>query len=79
MRMLEEAGYRCTRAAASLGVFDVIAIGPVNGRLVQVKSGAARCSGVEREAIALFAAPANFTKEIWRFPTHCRKPLIEYL
>jgi Holliday junction resolvase len=79
MRLLEEAGYRCTRAAASLGVFDVIAVGPVNFRLIQVKGGSARCSSVEREQIALFPVPANASKEVWRFPDHCRKPLIEYL
>jgi hypothetical protein len=29
--LLEAAGYRCTRAAASLGVWDVVAIGSQDG------------------------------------------------
>ena len=39
MRLLEAAGYSCTKAGGSLGLFDVIAIGPRDVRLVQVKSG----------------------------------------
>jgi hypothetical protein len=38
MRILEAAGYVCTRAGASLGLFDVIAIGPNDVRLLQVKA-----------------------------------------
>jgi len=40
MRLLEAAGYSVTRAAASLGDWDIIAIGPVDVILVQVKSNA---------------------------------------
>jgi Holliday junction resolvase len=39
MKILEAAGYICTRAGVSLGLFDVIAIGPTDVRLVQVKAG----------------------------------------
>jgi Holliday junction resolvase len=79
MRLLEALGYTCTRAGASLGLFDVIAIGPNDVRLVQVKAGGMYCSSVEREQITLFAVPANCTREIWRFPDRCRDPLIERL
>ncbi len=79
MKLLEDAGYSCSRAAASLGVFDVIAIGAVDIRLVQVKTGQQYASGIEREQIAAFVAPANASKEIWRFPDRCRAPLIERL
>lgn len=36
--LLEHAGYRCSRSAASLGVWDIIGIGPVDVVLVQVKT-----------------------------------------
>jgi hypothetical protein len=38
IRFAEGAGYACTRAAVSLGVFDVIGIGPTDVVLVQVKT-----------------------------------------
>ena len=38
MRVLEAAGYRVTRAAASLGPFDLIGIGSADVVLVQVGS-----------------------------------------
>lgn len=53
MALLEAAGYACTRAAASLGVFDVIGIGTTDVVLVQVKSNRWPRS-VEMEAIRLF-------------------------
>ena len=39
IRILEAAGYTCTKAGGSLGVFDVIAIGPRDIRAIQVKAG----------------------------------------
>lgn len=80
MRLLEAAGYRCTRAAGSLGTFDVIAIGAADVRLIQVKCGD-RCqvSALERESMTLFVAPANTSKEIWKFFDRRRDPLIEVL
>jgi Holliday junction resolvase len=79
MRLLEAAGYVCTRASASLGLFDVIAIGPVDIRLIQVKSGCKYLSGVEREQIVALAVPANVSRECWRFPDRARQPIIERL
>lgn len=79
MAILTAAGYACSRAAASLGIFDVIAIGAADIRLVQVKAGTKYCSAIEREQIAAFVAPPNCSKEIWRFPDRCREPLIERL
>ena len=75
MRILEAAGYACCRSAASLGIFDIIAVGPKDFRLVQVKSN--RWPGsVEMEAIALFTAPANCSKEVWKFMDRVRMPSI---
>ena len=77
MRILEAAGYVCTRASASLGLFDVVAVGPVDVRLVQVKAGSKYLSGIEREQIAGLSVPSNVSRECWRFPDRCRVPLIE--
>jgi Holliday junction resolvase len=63
IRLLEAAGYACTRAAASLGVFDVIGIGSTDVVLVQVKSNTWPGS-LEMEAIKEFSAPPNARKLI---------------
>lgn len=76
MRILEQAGYACTRAAASLGIFDVIAIGPSGVRCLQVKSNRWP-SAAEMEAIELFQVPAGCTKEVWRFDDYARAPMIK--
>ena len=80
MRVLEAAGYRCTRAAASLGEWDVIAIGPGDVRLVQVKCGLKPwCSPAEREVLELFAVGPGVRKELWFWTDHHRTPRIEVL
>ena len=38
IRLLESAGYRCTRAAASLGVWDIVGVGSTDVVLLQVKT-----------------------------------------
>ncbi len=40
MRLLESAGYACTRAAASLGAWDIIGIGSTDVGLCQINSHA---------------------------------------
>ena len=77
MRILEAAGYRCTRAAGSLGLFDVVAVGATDIRLIQVKCGSARLSLAEREAIAGCRVPPAVSREYWRFPPRARVPIIE--
>lgn len=64
-RLLEAAGYRCTRAAASLGVWDVVGIGPTDFCLVQVKTRDWP-SAVELEDMRLFPCPPNCRKLIHR-------------
>jgi len=56
--ILEASGYAVTRAAGSLGAWDLIGIGPTDLVLVQVKSNRPP-SPAEREALALFPCPAN--------------------
>lgn len=78
MTLLEGDGYACTRAAASLGLFDIIAVGARDIRLVQVKSGGeCRLRPVDRAAIAAFVAPANASREVWRFFDRQKSPTIE--
>jgi Holliday junction resolvase len=71
--ILEAAGYAVTRAAASLGVFDLVGIGSTDVVLVQVKTrdwpGA-----TEVEAIKLFPCPPNARKIIHRWRDRQRLP-----
>jgi hypothetical protein len=73
MKLLEASGYACTRAAASLGVFDVVGIGPSDIVLVQIKTrdwpGA-----VEMESIRNFAAPPGTKKLLHRWRDGQRLP-----
>jgi Holliday junction resolvase len=79
IRILEAAGYVCTKAGGSLGVFDVIAIGPSDVRCIQVKANE-YLSAVERAQIQDLAVPPNVTREYWRFVDGSpAKPRIELL
>lgn len=73
IRLLESAGYACTRAAASLGAWDVIGIGATDVVLVQVKTrdwpGAEEIARLKR-----FAAPANARKVIHRWRDRREQP-----
>ena len=70
MAVLESAGYRCTRSAASLGEWDVIGISSQDVVLCQVKT--ARWPGsVEMKTMENFPAPANCRKLIHRW-RHCQ-------
>lgn len=79
IRILEMAGYCCTKAGGSLGVFDVIALGPKDVRAIQVKSGGARLSQIEREQIITTKVPPNCSREYWLFRDYARVPTIEIL
>jgi Holliday junction resolvase len=79
IRILEAPGYVCNKAGGSLGIFDVIAIGPSDVRCVQVKSNE-YLSAVEREQLKALPVPANVTREYWRFVDgQPGKPRIEIL
>lgn len=79
--ILEAAGYAVTIAAASLGCFDLVAVGPKDVRLVQVKGGIRPyCSPGEREAIQLLPVPSCCcSKELWKFQKFARAPQIEVI
>jgi Holliday junction resolvase len=73
MALLEAVGYRCTRAAASLGAWDVIAIGPTDVVLVQVKTRDWP-SAAEMEVLREFPAPPNARKLVHRWRDGQRRP-----
>jgi hypothetical protein len=73
IKLLEAAGYACTRAAASLGVFDIVGIGSTDVVLLQVKSNEWPRSA-EMEAITLFPAPQICRKIVHRWRDRQRLP-----
>ncbi len=78
MRLLEVAGYACTRAAASLGAWDVIGIGSQDVVLVQVKTRDWPGS-VEMETLKNFVAPPGAKKLIHRWRDRQRLPDVKEL
>lgn len=80
LALLKAAGYTCIRSAASLGVFDVIAINPLGIRCLQIKANAWP-GPVERESLrnAAKAMPPNAFIECWRWDDGARQPLIKSL
>ncbi len=71
--ILEAAGYACTRSAASLGAFDIVAVGSADVVLCQVKTrdwpGAA-----EIETMRALPAPPNCRKLVHRWRDRQRMP-----
>lgn len=72
---LEGEGYQCTRAAGSLGLFDVVAIGPDDVLLVQVKSNR-RPGAAEMNAIAGFKAAPICKKLVYIWKDRQSVPVI---
>jgi hypothetical protein len=76
--LLEAAGYRCPRAAASLGVWDIIGIGSTDVVLCQVKSrdwpGTA-----EMETLRDFPCPSWCKKLVHRWRDRQRMPDVREL
>ena len=71
--LLESAGYRCTRAAASLGAWDVIGVGSSDVVLLQVKTRDWPGS-VEMTTLREFAIPPNTRKIVHRWRDRARLP-----
>jgi len=67
IRILEDAGYRCTRAAGSLGAWDIVGVGATDVVLVQVKTGNWP-RPPEMETLQNFPCPAGCRKllHLWR-------------
>lgn len=66
IEIFEAAGYTCVKAGASLGVFDIVAIGSRDIVLCQSKSNGWPGS-VEMEAIQNFVCPSNCRKVVHRW------------
>ena len=78
IRLLEAAGYRCTRSAASLGDWDVIGIGPNDIVLVQVKTG--RWPGsLEIRTLEEVRTPPNVRKLVHRWRPRAQAPDVREL
>jgi len=73
MALLESSGYRCSRSAASLAEWDIIAVGPADVVLVQVQTRDWP-GREETERLKLFPAPANCRKLIHRWRDGERHP-----
>ena len=73
MTILEAAGYAVTRAAASLGAWDIIGIGSADVVLCQVKTRDWP-SAEEMEALHAFRCPSNCRKLIHRWLDRQRYP-----
>jgi hypothetical protein len=72
---LDGQAYQCTRAAGSLGAWDIIGVGAVGFVAVQVKSN--RWPGrAEMATLEGFAVPANCRKLVIRWDDYGREPLI---
>lgn len=71
-------GPHAARGGGSLGVFDLVALGPTGARLIQVKSNE-KPRAAERERLELFTCPPYASKELWIFYDRQRAPLVEVL
>ncbi len=78
IRLLEAAGYRCTRSAASLGEWDIIGVGTTDVVLVQVKTN--QWPGrLATETLREFRVPSNVRKLIHRWRDRQRLPDVQEL
>lgn len=72
-RILEAAGYAVTRAAASLGAWDLVGVGSSDIVLVQVKTTEWPRSA-EMETLRSFRAPRTARKLVHRWRANQRTP-----
>ena len=78
IRVLEAAGYDCTRAAASKGTWDIVAMNEDNLRLIQVKANHPP-GPKERQSMAGAKAPPLASTEFRVWKDNVREPLIKIL
>ena len=71
--LLEASGYRCTRSAASKGVWDVVGVSSTDFVLVQCKSNRWP-NAVEMEMMKEFPAPINTRRLVHRWRDRQRLP-----
>jgi Holliday junction resolvase len=73
MRLLEAAGYRCTRSAASLGEWDIVGVSANAFVLVQCKTRDWP-SAEEMEGLRAFRCPSNCRRLVHRWRDRQRLP-----
>ena len=80
VKLLEALGYRCIRAAGSLGPFDLVAVNSQGCRFIQVKANTWP-GPAERESLreAARALPPGSLVECWRWNDRARYPLVRLL
>ena len=76
-KLLEDTGYTVVRAAGSHGHCDLVAWDRLGLRLIQAKTGSARVTPTEREALKNMDRPSNSTVEVWTLRPRVREPQIE--
>lgn len=76
--LFEAAGYAVCRAAASLGVWDLIGVSATDVVLVQVKSNRPPAPA-ERETLAAFPCPANCKRVVHVWKDRARVPVVTVL
>lgn len=75
IKLLESYGCKCTRAAASLGEWDIIGISASKVYLVQVKSNRWP-SAAQMQALKDFPAPEYVIKLVHRWDDYKREPKV---
>lgn len=79
IKWLEAQGYACTRAAASLGAWDIVAVGWNDAVLVQVKANVP-VSKKEMERLKCFPMPCeHFRKMVCVWYDREVEPHVNYL
>lgn len=78
MALLEAAGYKCCRSAASLGAWDIIGIGATDVVLCQTKSNEWP-RAAEMEILENFLVPPNCRKLVHRWRDRQRMPDVREL
>lgn len=67
LRKLRQEGWYCSRSAASHGPVDIFAGRGGKILMVQVKSGKARVSKVEKETLTIWGEAFRGRVEIWKY------------
>ena len=79
MRVMEAAGYVCTRSSSSKGPWDVVAVSSTDIALIQVKQGKTRPGKAERDLLLEVRRPPCARVLLHYWPPRSREPEVEEL
>lgn len=65
IHFLEASGYTCTRAAGSMGIWDIVADCFLDSRRIQAKCNSWGTKK-ERKAMVAYSVPPDVRKQVWR-------------